>query len=247
MGCQGGFVTFDHGRFEPFRYVMPSLSSDASHAAWYSPTFAPEGSVRMHRGCAIVGQRDGLPFIHCHGIWDTSEGRRMGHMLASDTRVAEPVEVTGIGLKGVTFDSLEDPETNFRLFEPVRVGNEDPSVPEHSVLLARVRPNEDIGRAIEQICAAHGIEAADVHGIGSLNEVRFADGRRVGSLATEVMIHEGRVEQISGQLRTHLHIAVVDTEGNIHEGILARDDNPVLVTFELVIRASAPGGARREG
>ncbi|HEU6443259.1 MAG TPA: DUF296 domain-containing protein [Microvirga sp.] len=245
-GCEGGFVMFDNGRFEPFRYVMPALSSDASHAAWYSATFEPVGTVLMRNGCAIVGRRDDRPFIHCHGLWDTSEGRRMGHMLAPETRVAEPVAVTGIGLKGATFDSLEDPETNFRLFEPARVGDEDPSFLENPVLLARVRPNQDISRAVEEICSAHGIEAADVYGIGSLNEVRFADGRRVDSLATEVLIHEGRMERTSGQPVARLDVAVVDVEGGIYEGQLTRGDNPVLVTFELVIRASAPEGARRE-
>ncbi len=246
-GCEGGFVMLDHGRFDPFRYVMPALSSDASHAAWYSATFEPAGSVLMRKACAIIGRRDGRPFIHCHGIWDTSEGRRMGHMLAPDTRVAEPVEVTGIGLKGATFDSLDDPETNFRLFEPVRVGNGDPSFLESPILLARVRPNKDISLAIEEICSTHGIEAADVYGIGSLNEVRFADGRHVGSLATEVLIHEGRVEGNSGQPKARLDIAVVDVEGEIYEGQLTRGDNPVCVTFELVIRAIIPEGARHKG
>ena len=44
----------------------------------------------------------------------------MGHMLAPDTMVTEPIEVIGIGLKTATFEGLPDPETNFTLFEPVR-------------------------------------------------------------------------------------------------------------------------------
>lgn len=238
MGCNGGFIRFEGGRFDPTRYVMPALSPDASHAAWYSAAFEPVGSVWMRKGCAVVGRRDGSSFIHCHGIWDTSEGRRMGHLLASDTRVAEPIEVTGIGLRGATFDSLEDAETNFRLFEPVRLGDGDtPFLQEHAVLLARVRPNEDISLAIEEICSKHGIEAAEIYGIGSLNEVWFADGRRVASLATEILIQEGRLERISGRPKARLNIAAVDIEGGIYEGDLAHGDNPVCVTFELVIRA----------
>jgi predicted DNA-binding protein with PD1-like motif len=83
--------------------VIPAASPDAHHAAWYSDTFAPAGPVEITRACAIVGQRDGKPFVHCHGIWETTEGTRMGHMLAPTTIVAEPIEVTGIGLTGATF------------------------------------------------------------------------------------------------------------------------------------------------
>ena len=106
-----------------------------------------------------------------------------------------------------------------------------------AVLLARVRPNEDISLAIEEICSKHGIEAAEIYGIGSLNEVWFADGRRVASLATEILIQEGRLERISGRPKARLNIAAVDIEGGVYEGDLAHGDNPVCVTFELVIRA----------
>lgn len=170
----------------------------------------------------------------------------MGHMLAADTRVADAIEVTGIGLWGATFDSREDPETNFRLFAPVRVNDADAPLPNEAVLLARVRPNEDISHAIEEICSQHGIAAADVYGIGSLNEVQFADGRRVASFATEILIHRGKVESIGGRLQARLTIAAVDVEGEIFEGDLAPGDNPVCVTFELVISPTAPTRARHE-
>ena len=246
-GCDGGFVMFESGRCDPVRYVMPALSPDSSHAAWYSKTFEPVGSVWMRKACAVIGRRDGRPFIHCHGIWDTIDGRRMGHLLASDTKVAEPIEVTGIGLRGATFDSLEDIETNFRLFEPVRLGNDNsPLTHDHGVLLARVRPNEDIDLAIEKICSTHGIETAEIYGIGSLNEVRFADGRRVASLATEILIQEGRLERTSGRPEVRLNVAAVDIDGEIYEGELARGDNPVCVTFELVIRAVEAEAQRHE-
>ena len=123
-GCIGGFVTLRGGQCDPFRYVMPAASPDAHHVAWYSDTFAPEGSVTIERAGAIVGRRDGKPFVHCHGIWNTQEGMRMGHLLAPDTMVTEPVEAIGIGLKTATFEGLPDPETNFTLFEPVEVAEE---------------------------------------------------------------------------------------------------------------------------
>ena len=240
-GCAGGFVSFSGGRFDPFRFLMPAFARDSFHAAWYSDPFAPEGSVQIRRGCAIVGIRDGKTFIHCHGIWDTAEGRRMGHMLAPETVVSEPIEVTGIGLRNATFKSQEDTETNFILFEPVLVAEERKSSLEPPVLLARVRPNEDISLALETLCADRGITAAKVYGIGSLNEVRFTDGRSVSSYATELVINDGTVTSSDGKPTARLDIAVVDVEGTISEGEIVRGDNPVCVTFELVIEVLEQG------
>jgi predicted DNA-binding protein with PD1-like motif len=234
-GCIGGFVTLQGGQCEPFRFVMPAASPDADHAAWYSDTFAPAGPVEITRACAIVGQRDGKPFVHCHGIWETAEGMRMGHMLAPDTMVTEPIEVTGIGLEAATFEALPDPETNFTLFEPLPVAEDRQEPAGPRVLLAKVRPNEDISLAIEDICSRQGIERGNVHGIGSLNGVRFTDGGRVEAYATEILIQEGKVESAHGRPRASLRIDAVDMEGQVFSGRLVHGDNPVCITFELVI------------
>lgn len=234
-GCIGGFVAFQGGRCEPFRFVMPAASPDALHAAWYSDTFAPAGPVEIKRACAIVGLRDEKPFIHCHGIWQTPEGVQMGHMLTPNTIVAEPIEVIGTGMRTATFKAVPDPETNFTLFEPVQVTEDRRERTVPRVLLAKVRPNEDISLAIEEICSRHGIGRAHVHGIGSLNGVCFTDGRRVESHATEVLIREGGVEPVHGRSRARLMIDVVDMDGQIFSGELVREDNPVCVTFELMI------------
>ena len=52
--------------------------------------------------------------------------------------------------------------------------------------------------------------------------------------ATEVLIHEGKVER-PGQPGASLRIDVVDMEGQVFSGKIARGDNPVCITFELVI------------
>jgi predicted DNA-binding protein with PD1-like motif len=234
-GCLGGFVTLRGGRFEPFRFVIPAASPDAHHVAWYSDTYAPAGSVEIKRACVIVGERDGKPFVHCHGIWDTQEGTRMGHLLAADTMVAEPIEVTGIGVRAATFKALPDSETNFTLFEPVQITGDSEERTGPRVLLAKVRPNEDICLAIEDICSRQGIARANIHGIGSLNGVRFVDKSYVESYATEILIHEGRVETASGRPRASLRIDAVDMDGQIASGDLVHGDNPVCITFELVI------------
>ncbi len=231
-GCTGGIVFFQGGRFDPFRYVMPAASADPRYAAWYSETHEPPGAVTIVRAAAIVGVRDGKPFLHCHGIWDTAEGRRAGHMLAPMTTVAEASEVSGIGFREATFEAMPDPETNFTLFEPVQTGGVG-----GGALLAKVRPNEDITLAVEEICSRHGIASANVHGIGSLNSVRFADGTEVASYATEVLIRQGSVRTVDGRPQARLDIDVVDMDGGIFSGVLVRGDNPVCVTFELVIEA----------
>jgi predicted DNA-binding protein with PD1-like motif len=236
-GCAGGIVFLQGGRFEPFRYVMPAASSDPHYAAWYSETLEPSGAVTIQRAAAIVGVRDGKPFLHCHGIWDTAEGPRMGHMLAPMTTIAEAVEVRGIGFWEATFEAVPDPETNFTLFEPKEIQASTPEGAGASALLAKVRPNEDISLAIEEICSRHGITTANIHGIGSLNGVRFVDGVEVSSYATEVLIQEGRVRTVEGRPQTRLVIDVVDMDGGIFSGELVRGDNPVCVTFELVIEA----------
>jgi len=234
-GCIGGFVEFRGGQCEPFRYVMPAASSDPRYVAWYSETFEPDGPVNVRRACAIVGMRDGKTFLHCHGIWDTSEGQRMGHMLAPLSMVAEPIEVTGIGFRDATFEAGPDQETNFTLFEPVRRAGAHPATTGNGVLIAKVRPNQDITLAIEEICSRHGVARANVYGIGSLNGVRFVGGTRVNSHATEVLIHNGSAESADGQVHARLVVDAVDMAGGISSGEIVRGDNPVCITFELVI------------
>ncbi|NBJ13804.1 PCC domain-containing protein [Microvirga arsenatis] len=235
VGCIGGIMEFRGGRCEPFRYVMPAASSDPRYVAWYSETYEPVGSVDVTRACAIIGVRDGKTFLHCHGVWDTAEGQRMGHMLAPLSRVAEPIEVTGIGFRDATFEAMPDTETNFTLFEPVCRVEVDSSKTDARVLLAKVRPNQDISLSIEEICLRHGIARAQIYGIGSLNGVRFVDGTRVASHATEVLIRAGNFESENRQGRARLTIDVVDMDGEISSGEITRGDNPVCVTFELVI------------
>jgi predicted DNA-binding protein with PD1-like motif len=234
-GCSGGFVSFKGGRCTPFRYVMPAASPDADHAAWYSGTYEPAGAVDIERACAIVGIRDDKPFLHCHGVWRTRNGLRMGHMLAPLSTVAKPIEVRGIGVREATFKGIPDQETNFTLFEPVQLGEHHADTSGPRALLAKVRPNQDISAAIEGICSCHRIGRANVYGIGSLNGVRFTDGSQVDSHATEVLIRNGTVESTDNRLEARLAVDVVDIEGRISSGELAHGDNPVCVTFELVI------------
>ncbi|WP_245571324.1 PCC domain-containing protein [Neorhizobium alkalisoli] len=153
----------------------------------------------------------------------------MGHVLPFDSVVSEPITVKGYGSATATFDSIPDPETNFTLFSAK--GESDSG----SGILLRIRPNEDVAAAIEDVCRRHGIESGRIFGIGSINEPVFEDGRRVACLATEIAIENAALEQTAEGLRATLDASVVDTDGVIYHGRLARGDNPVGVTFELVI------------
>ncbi|MEQ1404560.1 DUF296 domain-containing protein [Neorhizobium sp. Rsf11] len=153
----------------------------------------------------------------------------MGHVLPFDSVVSRPIPVRGYGSATATFDSVSDPETNFTLFSA-----KGESGAGNGILL-RVRPNEDVGMAIEEVCREHGIESAHIYGIGSINEPVFEDGHRVACIATEIAIENGSLENTADGLRASVDAAVVDTEGVIYHGRLARGDNPVGVTFELVI------------
>ncbi|WP_158555200.1 PCC domain-containing protein [Fulvimarina endophytica] len=229
-GCHSGYVEIHAGRLDPFRFVMPAGSPGESHAAWYSQTHAPEGGVTVERAGAIVGTRDGAPFVHCHGLWHSCDReRRMGHMLPPDCLAAEPIRAVGTGLSGAVFASRDDAETNFRLFAAEAVEGWPPAA--NSALAVTLRPNQDVCHAIEAICRDVAITRARIHGIGSLNGARFEDGPPMASYASELLIREGRLE--GG--KASLDVAVVAMDGTIFEGRLVRGDNPVCVTFELVI------------
>jgi predicted DNA-binding protein with PD1-like motif len=230
-GFESGYVELAGLSLDPLRYVIPAASPDAAHAAWYSATHAPAGTATIERAGAIVGLRDGSPFLHCHGIWRHADGaRRMGHLLPLDAVVAEEIEVPAWGVAGACFEVQDDAETNFRLFAPVARPGKTTSPAGERGLLCTVRPNEEIAGAIVVACHRHGFADARVLGIGSLVGAGFADGGQVESFATEVLISGGTVR--SGE--TTLEIAIVDMGGVITEGRLA-GPNPVCVTFELLI------------
>jgi hypothetical protein len=224
-GCRGGVLWFDGLTCDPMRFVLPAHATDGAHAAFYSATHAPEGLVTIGASTASVGWRDGAPFLHCHGRWTGGFGTAMGHLLPVDSIVAVAAEVRGIGSPGAWFEATPDAETGFTLFAPAAAG------PSGDGLLLRLRPDEDVCTALAAVCAEHGLARARVHGLGSICEPRFADGRHVPCGATEVRIDAGEV--VGGEAR--IDVSLVDVDGGIHAGRLAPGLNPVGVTFELLL------------
>ncbi|MDS9469464.1 DUF296 domain-containing protein [Paracoccus sp. MBLB3053] len=223
-GLKGGVVFLSGVTCAPIRYVLPALSTDGLHAAWYSQIHSPDGRWRLASATASVGWKEGAPFLHCHGIWSGSGETAMGHLLPSDSVIAEDCHVSGFGAPAAWFEALPDAETAFTLFTPL--GGED-----GNSLLVRILPGEDVVTAIENVAAAHGILNAGLHAVGSIDHIRFAEGHRMDCLATE--LHFKGAELRAG--KAHIGIEVVDIHGNIARGTLLRGENPVGVTLELVI------------
>jgi predicted DNA-binding protein with PD1-like motif len=229
------------GALGPFAYVMPALSTTGANAAFYSETFRPEGQAWLKQATMTLGERDGAPFFHCHGLWLEAHCKvNGGHVLPEETIVAEPFEVEAFGIDGAVFKAEPDPETNFKLFGPV------PSAPVGAATTCRafalrLRPNQDFAGCLEAFCREHGIARARIRGgVGSTIGARFTDGRVVEPFATELTVTAGHVAPAaSGALEAQLDVALVDYTGGLAEGRLVRGDNPVLMTMELVLEVMA--------
>ncbi|WP_353183452.1 DUF296 domain-containing protein [Bosea sp. (in: a-proteobacteria)] len=236
-GFASGMVKLDGLRLSPFAYVMPALSKTPEHAAFYSDTFRPEGGARIERGVMTFGRRDGAPYFHAHALWTEGDGKRSGgHILPEETIVSETITVPALGLDGAAFVAEPDSETHFKLFGPVPAPAARPR--EGRFFALRIKPNVDFCGALEAFCAERGIREAVVHGgVGSTIGARFMDGGVVENFATEVAITDGRIARGANGLEATIDVALVDYTGALASGRLIGGDNPVLMTFELVLEA----------
>ncbi|MFG1378007.1 DUF296 domain-containing protein [Xanthobacter autotrophicus] len=243
-GMGAAQVEVSGGGFGPFTYVMPAAASDAIHAAWYSAPFTPAGETRLDRGNVTFGHKEGAPFIHCHAFWTEPDGSRHGgHIMPHETVVAAPIRARAYGAAEVETTADFDSETNFPLFTPHLSPHLSPharSVPAEGgprIAFARVRPNVEIGAAVEELCRRYGFAGGRLRGgVGSLIGARFTDAQPVDDYATEVFVTSGTVAaDASGALTAQIDLALVSFTGAMAEGRLVRGANPVLITFELAV------------
>lgn len=245
-GFSSGYADLRQIRVDPLRYVIPAQAPDDTHAAWYSATFATEGIATVEAAGLIAGIRHGEPFVHCHGIWRLPDGtRRGGHLLPHDAILADDASVAAWGIAGAAFVADDDAETNFKLFSAMICEPPPSTTPLRRAVACTIRPNIDLTATIEVICDRHGFGAAQISGVGSLVGADFTDGRHIASYATEVFIVDGCVSPNNGTAQCVLDVALVDFDGNLHQGTLAHGQNPVCVTFELLIRELADTGQSR--
>jgi predicted DNA-binding protein with PD1-like motif len=230
-GMQCAALVFEGGALGPFSYVMPGPPDGPNHVAYFSAPCSPHGETVVEIANATFGWRDDVPFVHCHGAWiEQGTQRRGGHMLPHETIVARATTVHAWAVSDVVVRAEPDEETNFTLFHPTP--NAAVAYAGDRTIVARIRPNEDITLAIEAIARRHQMHNAIVRGsLGSLIGARFTNGTNVADHATEVLVRSGHVH--NGE--AVLDMLVVDMQGHLHEGRLVRCDNPVCITFELVL------------
>ncbi len=232
-GAESACLALAGGGFGPLGYVIPALSPDASHAAFYSAPRRPTGITRLDAAAITVGWRDGAPFFHCHALWTEADGKLgCGHVLPEETVIAAPIRATGAALLGARFEATQDEETGFRLFSPVATGTRPPARAIPGLAL-RLAPNQDLVRALENAAVEARLGRAAVRGgVASTIGARFADAPPIAGFATELLVTRGIVGDAS-----ELDIAIVDLEGSIGSGRVVAGDNPVLMTFEGFLEA----------
>src|SRR5579871_6886256 len=200
QGFAGGTLNIEGGTLGPFGYVMPALSKTGENAAFYSETFRPAGLTKLKLATMTLGERDGAPFFHCHGLWTEADGRSSGgHMLPEETFVAEPFEVEAFGIDGAVFAAEPDPETNFKLFGPIPARSRGADALSQACALSqayalRLRPNQDFAAGLEGFCRGHGITHAKIRGgVGSTIGARFVGGPIIEPFATELAVTSGSI------------------------------------------------------
>lgn len=174
----------------------------------------------------------GAPFVHCHAIIDNAQTGLpiAGHLFPKDCVIAEPFDVSLACLPDLTLTQRADAETLHSVFDLT-----DRQQTRGSALFIRVRPNEDVTRAVEKVCADAGIVNADIlPSVGSLNAPLLESGHHK-SVGMEVIGFTGHVR--NG--KAHLHAQLCNEDGNLFEGQLVRGGASVCVTAELVVSESA--------
>lgn len=236
-GFSSGVVEFGQLALAPIAYVTPALSKTPANAAFYSEIFRPAGITRVECGAMTFGLRDGASFFHCHALWREADGHASGgHILPEETIVAGPARVTALGLDGACFEAEPDPEINFKVFGPITMPRSTKTAGSRIIAL-RLRPNQDFSQTIEHVCRTYNIAYARLRGgVGSTIGARLENGIIIDNFATEVFIQHGRIAPgADGMPIAKIDVGVVDYTGQRAEGTLVRGDNPVLMTFELVI------------
>ena len=233
-GIRGAGIKFKNLKLAPVNYVMPTYSKDDKHVAFYSETHTLEEGIVIDYANATYGIRENVPFMHFHGLWKRDDKQNGGHILAPISIVAEDCEAIAYSASGVEVDSVFDEETNFTIFRPVK--GEGKEISGRKCIVATVKANEDLLTAIKTICNKHNIFNASIwSGIGSTVGGIFENGNVVEEIPTELIVTNGEITKKSDGYDVEFETALIDANGIIHFGKLKKDENPVLILFELVI------------
>jgi predicted DNA-binding protein with PD1-like motif len=112
------------------------------------------------------------------------------------------------------------------------------------LVVARLKPNEDLVESAEALCVAHGIHTAVVRGgLGSLIDGNLQYLGRSGMKSVHVAGPGVEILSISGEVRageTQLQAVVADADGKLYAGRMERGRNLSFITIELTLQEWLP-------
>lgn len=222
------YIDIRAAKAAPLNFVGPIYDPEGNKAAWYSETRVFEHGFIEQLGI-IVGKFEESIFLHGHGVWSAGECKQtLGHILPSETRLAEPTTAKVVALSGARFDRRRDEETGFDIFH---VDSIDESNGPFAAL--KLFPNQDLTQALSAARKSLGWKAARVFGIGSLNGAILADGNRLDPQPTEFLITDAMLSESEDQI----NVAMVGVDGKqLHAGRLEPSKNPILITTEIILK-----------
>lgn len=245
-GITAAALHFDGLAFNPMRYVQPAYSDTPDRVAFYSATFAPEGTVQIDFSTATYGSKNGEPFIHCHAIWRDEKGHiQGGHILPYEAVLARPAKLTAYATCDVAMTVVPDDETNFSLFgvSSIAPNSQTQNMDESraKLVVVKIRPNEDLVTAIEEVARRNGITSARIlSGIGSTAGAVIDGQKVICKLPTELLIAGGKVTMnADSEVKVEMDTILIDVDGGIHRGTMSRGRNPTLICFELFLEIAA--------
>jgi uncharacterized protein len=117
------------------------------------------------------------------------------------------------------------------------------------LVVARLKPQEDLVEALEQLCASHDITRAVVRSaVGSLVEAQLARGHATGGQTFTVPGPGVEILNVFGEVaierdgagtataRTSVSGIVADTEGQMYAGRFVRGGNRSFITIEVTLQ-----------
>eukprot|EP01037_Dinobryon_pediforme_P004626 gene4626-4671_t len=197
------------GAFSNFCYYLPALSDHPEHAVFFSEKMTGTDQVMLEMATVTFGNKDGQPWLHCHAVWLEPGGKTLsGHLVPDEIVVSSPIEAEVCLIESVRFDALFDPETNFSIFKPLAV-----PAPQSTTWPAEETHDALVIRVIPNQDLCQTLE----------------------HLCVDQGWQKAQVQGGVGECRAAIDITLVDFEGKVNRGRIARQSNPVLVTCELVL------------
>ncbi|VVQ10871.1 hypothetical protein PS914_05159 [Pseudomonas fluorescens] len=112
------------------------------------------------------------------------------------------------------------------------------------LVIARLKPNEDIIDSAEALCKDHGIDLAVVRGgLGSLIDGQLSYLGRQGMIQVHVEGPGVEILSVSGEIlsgESRLQAVVADADGKLYAGRLERGKNLTFITVELTLQEWLP-------